>query len=50
MFDFSNYSTVSKYYNDSNKSVFDKMKDKTAGVVIKEFVRLKSRMYFFFGR
>ena len=33
MFDFSNYSTKSKYYNDSNKLVTGKMKDETAGVV-----------------
>ena len=28
MFDFSNYSTKSKYYDDSNKLVFSKIKDK----------------------
>ena len=33
MFDFSNYSTKSKYYNDSNKLVTGKMKDETAGAV-----------------
>ena len=38
MFDFSNYSTKSKYYNNSNKLVVGKMEDETAGVVIKEFV------------
>ena len=37
MFEFSNYSTKSKYYNDLNKLVIGKMKD----VAIKEFVRLK---------
>ena len=31
MFDFSNYSTNSKYYNDSNKLVIGEMKDETAG-------------------
>ena len=35
MFDFSNYSTKSKFYDDSNKLVVGKMKDKPA--VIKEF-------------
>ena len=38
MFDFSNYSTKSKYYNSSNKLVVGKMKDETAGVGIEEFV------------
>ena len=34
MFDFSNYSSKSKYYDNSSKLVFGKMKDKTAGVAI----------------
>ena len=38
MFDFSNYSTKPKYYDNSNKLVVDKMKDETGGVAIKEFV------------
>ena len=37
--DFSNYSPKSKYYDDSNKLVVGKMKDKTAGVAISEFVK-----------
>ena len=44
MFDFSNYSTKSKYVN-SNKLVVCKMKDETAGTAIEEFVRLKPKMY-----
>ena len=48
MFDFSNYSAKSKYYDGSNKLVLDKMKDETAGVTIKEFVGLKPKMYSFF--
>ena len=32
MFDFSNYSTKSKYYDNSNKLVVGEMKDETAGV------------------
>ena len=44
MFDFSNYSTNSKYCNSSNKLVIDKMKDETAAVAIKEFVTLKLKM------
>ena len=38
MFDFSNYSTKPKYYDNSNKLVVGKMKDETGGVAIKEFV------------
>ena len=45
MFDFSNYSTKSKYYDNSNKLVVGKMKDETAGAAIKEFVGLKPKMY-----
>ena len=45
MFDFSNYSTKSKYYDNSNKLVVDEMKDETAGVVIEELVGLKPKMY-----
>ena len=45
MFNFSNYSSKSKYYDDSNKLVIGKMKDETAGVAIEEFVRLKPKMY-----
>ena len=50
MFDFSNYSTKSKYYDDSNKLVVGKMKCETTRVPIKEFVRLKPKMYFFLKR
>ena len=45
MFDLSNYSTKSKYYDNSNKLVVDKMKDETAGVAIEEFFRLKPKMH-----
>ena len=47
MFDFSHYSTKSKNYHNSNKSVIGKMKDETGGVAIEEFVGLKYRMYSF---
>ena len=40
--DFSNYSTKSKYYDNSIKLVVGKMKDETASVAIQEFVGLKS--------
>ena len=45
MFDFSNYSIKSKYYDDSNKLVVSKMKDETADVAIEEFFGLKPKMY-----
>ena len=45
MFDFSHYSAKSKYYDDSNALVVDKMKDETGGVTIEEFVGLKPKMY-----
>ena len=47
VFDFSDYSTKSKYYDNSNKLVIGKMKDETGDVAIKEFVGLKSKMYSF---
>ena len=47
MFDFSNHSTKSKYYDDSNKLVIRKMKNKIGGFVTEEFVGLKPKMYSF---
>ena len=44
MFDFWNYSTKSKYYDNSNKLVIDKMKDETTGVAVKQFFELKPKM------
>ena len=41
MFDFSNCSTKSKYYDNSNKLVISKMKDETVGIAIEEFVGLR---------
>ena len=38
IFDFSNNTTKSKYFDDSNKSVVGKMKDETTGAAVKEFV------------
>ena len=34
-----------KYYDNSNKLVIGKMKDGTGRVVVKEFVRLKLKLY-----
>ena len=45
MFDFSNYSTKLKYYDNSNKLEVGKMKDETARVVIEESLGLKPKMY-----
>ena len=45
MFDFSSYSTKSKYFDNSNKLVFGRMKDETVGVAIEGFVGLKPKMY-----
>ena len=46
MLDFSNYWTKSKYYNGSNKLVIGKIKYKTLGVAVEEFVRLKPKIHF----
>ena len=47
MFDFSNYSTKSKYYDDLNKLVIEKTKEETGGSAIEEFVGLKPKMYWY---
>ena len=45
LFDFSNYSKDIKYFDETNKKVIGKMKDEFGGVIVKEFVGLKSKMY-----
>ena len=45
LFDFSHYSKDSKFFNDANKKVIGKMKDEYGGVIIDEFVGLKSKVY-----
>ena len=45
MLDFSNYSTYSKYYNNSNTLVVCKMIDEIAGVAIEKFAGLKAKIY-----
>ena len=45
LFDFSNYSKDSKFFDDTNKTNIGKMKDEYGGVIIDQFIRLKSRMY-----
>ena len=47
IFDFSNYSTMSKYFDISNKLVVRKMKNEIAGVTIEEFFGLKPKMYLY---
>ena len=44
IFDFSNYSAESKYYDDSNELVDGKMKDEMGGVAFEEFLRLKQKL------
>ena len=45
LFDFSNYSKDSKFFDETNKNVIDKTKDEFGGVIVIEFVGLKSKMY-----
>ena len=45
MFDFSDYLTKSKYYDNSSKLVIWKMKDETGDVAIEEFFGLKQKRY-----
>ena len=45
LFDFSNYSKDSKFFDDTNKKVIGKMKDEYGGVIIDQFTGLKSKMY-----
>ena len=45
MFDFSNYSTKSKYYDNSNKLMVRKMKDETTGGTIEECAGSKMPEY-----
>ena len=45
LFDFSEYSVNSKFFDPANKKVIDKMKDEFKGEIISEFIGLKSKMY-----
>ena len=45
LFDFSNYSKESKFFDEANKKVIGKMNDELGGVMVIEFVGLKSKMY-----
>ena len=45
MFDFSNYSAKSKYYDDSNALVVSKTKERTDGAATQELIVLKPKTY-----
>ena len=45
LFDFSNYSKDSKFFDETNKKVIVKMKDEFGRVIVNEFVGLKQKMY-----
>ena len=45
MFNFSNYSAESKYYDESSALAVGKMKDDMGGVSIVKFIGLKLKMY-----
>ena len=44
LFNFSNYSKDSTFYDDTNKKVIGKMKDQYGGAIINQFIGLKSKM------
>ena len=45
LFDIRNYSKDLKFFDETNKKVIGKMKDEFGGVIVVEFVGLKSKMY-----
>ena len=45
LFDFGNYSKDSRFFDETNKKVIGKMKDEFGGVIVNEFVGLKSNIY-----
>ena len=45
LFDLSNYSKDSKFFNETNEKVIGKMKDEFGGVIVSGFVGLKLKMY-----
>ena len=44
LFDFSNYPKDSKFFDNTSNKLIGKMKDKFGGVIVDEFVGLKSKM------
>ena len=45
LFDFSNYSKDSKFFDGANKKAIGKMKDEYGGVIIDQFIGLNSKMH-----
>ena len=45
LFDFSNYSYNSNFFDKTNKKVIGKMKDEFGGVIVTEFVGIKTKIY-----
>ena len=45
MFDFSNYAKDSRFSNETNIKVIGKMKHEFGGIIVSEFVGLKTKMY-----
>ena len=45
LFDFSNYSKDSTFFDETNKKVIGKTKDEFGGVIVIKFFGLKSKMY-----
>ena len=45
LFDFSNYPKDSKFFDETNKNFIGKMKDKSVGKIIDEFLGLKLKMH-----
>ena len=45
LFEFSNYPKDSRFFDETNKKVIGKMKVEFGGVIVIEFVGLKSKMY-----
>ena len=43
LFDFSNYSKDSKFFDKTNKKVIGKLKDEFGGVIVTEFVGIRSK-------